>query len=111
MAELNKECIEKVFSDEAFVKSLFELEEPADVQAMLKEKGIEMSLEEIKQLGALITKAIEAKQNGEELSLEQLDEVAGGGVVSGVVFLVVFGAISVYAIGGGISGFFGGKRW
>ena len=81
MTELNKEQIEKVFSDEAFVKSLLELEEPEDVQAALSEKGVDFSLEEVKQIGAQISKAIEAKQNGEEtdeLSFEQLDDVAGG---------------------------------
>ena len=92
MSELNKEQIEKVFSDEAFVKSLLELDEPQDVQAALKEKGVEMSLEEVKQLGAQISKAIEAKQNGEELSLEQLDDVAGGVIALG--FMAVSGIIA-----------------
>ena len=42
-----KSKIKEVFSDEAFVKGLFELESAAEVQAALKEKGIEMTEEEI----------------------------------------------------------------
>ena len=113
MSTLNKEHIEKVFSDEAFVKSLLALEEPQDVQTALKEKGVEVSLEEVKQMGAQIAKAIEAKQNGEEtdeLSFEQLDDVAGGSLLA---FAVIVGSGLIAAAAGGTLavGFLKGKRW
>ena len=71
--------IKEVFSDEAFVMSLLEIEEPEAVRAAIKEKGIEMSLEEITGLGAMLVDALEkAAENGGELALEELDEAAGG---------------------------------
>ena len=81
MINFNDAQVQKVFSDEAFVKSLLELEEPEDVQAALKDKGIDCTIDEIKQLGEKINKAVEtylAQQNGDDLSIEQLDDVAGG---------------------------------
>ena len=47
---MNMEKMKEVFSDEAFVKSLFELETAAEVQAALKEKGVELTEEEAKWL-------------------------------------------------------------
>ncbi len=37
---MDENRIKEVFSDEEFVKGLLALEEPAEVQAALKEKGI-----------------------------------------------------------------------
>ena len=117
MAEINKAHIEKVFSDEAFVKSLFELEEPEDVQAALKEKGIDFTLEEVKQLGAQLAKAIEARENGEEtdeLSHEQLDDVAGGFdpfTLTAVGITVAVMGIMYLASGINMKMKIKGKRW
>ena len=44
---MNIEKIKEIFADEAFVKGLFELETAAEVQAALKEKGAELTEEEI----------------------------------------------------------------
>ena len=41
---MNIEKMKEVFADEAFVKGLFELETAAEVQAVLKEKGVELIL-------------------------------------------------------------------
>ena len=43
---MNAENMKAAFADEAFVKSLFELETAAEVQAALKEKGVELTGEE-----------------------------------------------------------------
>lgn len=40
---MNMEKMKEIFADEAFVKGLFELETAAEVQAALKEKGVEIS--------------------------------------------------------------------
>ena len=81
---MNTEKIKEVFSDEAFVKSLFELESTAEVQAALKEKGVEMTEEEILGIRDLLIKVESGKISAEqlengELSDELLEQVAGGG--------------------------------
>ena len=53
---MNLEKIKEIFADEALVKGLFELETAAEVQAALKEKGVEMSEEEILGIRELLIK-------------------------------------------------------
>ena len=71
---MNKENLKAAFADEAFVKSLFELESAAEVQAALKEKNVELSEEELLAICAFFAKAKDG-----ELSEEMLEQVAGGG--------------------------------
>ena len=47
---MNMDKMREVFSDEEFVKGLFELETPEEVQAALEEKEIELSTGEICQM-------------------------------------------------------------
>ena len=100
---MDENRIKKVFSDEAFVKSLLEKENAADVQAALKEKNLEFSLDEINEIRK---KIIEMSSSDSELSLDQLQEVAGGSIsaatVIGVAGLVI-GVGSLIAVGGGIA--------
>ena len=79
---MNEQRMKEVFSDEAFVKSLFALETVEEVQAALKEKGVELSLEEINGIHDRLLVSI--NENG-ELSLEQLENVAGGNSLPGLV--------------------------
>ena len=58
------------------------------MQAVLKEAGLDFSLEEINQLREIVTKASEKGVSG-ELSDEDLENVAGGGKF--VDFLVDIG--------------------
>ena len=44
---MNEELLKEVLSDEAFAKSLIEMETPEDVQTALKEKGVDLSIEDI----------------------------------------------------------------
>ena len=67
------ERIKEVFSDEAYVQKLLAFETPEEVQASLEEKGIDVSVEELKQVSILLTKYSEG-----ELSEEELMDVAGG---------------------------------
>ena len=93
---MNVEKIKEVFADEAFVKGLFELESAAEVQAALKEKGVEMTEEEILGIRDLLAKMENGEISAEqledgELPEELLEQVAGGsvlltiGIVAGVV--------------------------
>ena len=63
------EKMKEVFSDEAFVKDLFELETATEVQAALMEKGVEMSEEEI-----LAVRDLLAKMESGEISVEQAEQ-------------------------------------
>ena len=89
---MNAEKIKKVFSDEEFVTSLFELETPEEVQEALEEKEINLSTEEICQMRDFIIhyqdgelteeeqKVLELAQKSMdgELSEEELENVSGG---------------------------------
>ena len=97
---MNAEKIKKVFSDEEFVTSLFELETPEEVQEALEEKEINLSTEEICQMRDFIIhyqdgelteeeqKVLELAQKSMdgELSEEELEKVSGGSlVIAGLV--------------------------
>ena len=86
--------MKEVFADEAFVKGLFELETAAEVQAALKEKGLEMTEEEILGVRDLLIKVGNGEISAEKLELwtkqvengelsdEMLEQVAGGAIVT-----------------------------
>ena len=92
---MNTEKMKAVFADEAFVKSLFELDSAAEVQAALQEKGVELTEEEIlgirDLLGKLANGEISAEQmeNG-ELPEELLEQVSGGSLLGvGIIVAAV----------------------
>lgn len=105
---MNIKEIKEVFSDEAFVKGLFELETAAEVQTALKEKGIELTEEEIFAIREMLLKVadgeISVKQLEQwatqaergELSEELLEQVSGGSVL-GTIGLALAGAACVAA--------------
>lgn len=87
---MNIERVKEVFADEAFAKSVFELETASEIQAALKEKGIELSEEEITSIKDVLMKVKNGEitkeqiekwsvqlENG-ELSEEALELVSGG---------------------------------
>ena len=87
---MNIERVKEVFADEAFAKSVFELETASEIQAALKEKGIELSEEEITSIQDVLMKVKNGEvtkeqiekwsvqlENG-ELSEEALELVSGG---------------------------------
>ena len=75
---MDQKKLKDVFTNEMFVDSLLAMQTSEEVQAALKEKGIETSIDEILQLRDKINRSVEAKRNGDEFNLEQLDDVAGG---------------------------------
>lgn len=102
--ELSK--VKEVFSDQEFVKSLFELDNPEDVQKALSEKDIDLSLDEINQTKELLDryenneltdeekKAFEYANNAdEELDEDELENVTGGSVII-LVTLVAAGIVA-----------------
>ena len=97
--------IKEVFSDEAFVKQLLEQETPEAVQAMLEEKEIDFSIDEILKIRDLFEKQANGELNVEELSEDDLEDVAGGIVICGLyIVLASVAAVSVVAASGAIAG-------
>ena len=99
---MNIEKMKEVLSDEAFFKSLFELETAAEVQAALREKGIELTEEEILGVRDLMIKVEEGGISAEqlekwaaqiesgELSEELLEQVSGGSISIAAAAVVTF---------------------
>lgn len=89
--------MKEIFADEAFVKSLMELESAAEVQEALKEKGIELTEDDIMALRDIILKVEEGKISREqleswaaqaedgELPEEMLELVSGGLLISSLL--------------------------
>ena len=102
---MNTEKMKAVFADEAFVKSLFELDSAAEVQAALQEKGVELSEEEILGIRDLLVKLADGEISAEqaeqwskqaesgELPDEVLEQVAGGELVILAAVTITIGTI------------------
>ena len=93
---MNEERIKEVFADEVFVKEFWSKETPEEAQALLAEKEIDMSIDDLVKIKGLIVKKAQAIENGEsaELTEEDLADVAGGNIallfgLMGIVFLGV----------------------
>lgn len=90
---MDEQKIRELFSDEAFVGSILEMDTAEDVQKALSKKGLDLSLEEIN----TIRTSLEHEEG--ELSEDQLEDVAGGSVTAIVCGLIIGGA----ALAGGHS--------
>lgn len=91
---MNEQLMQEVLSNEEFVMSLLELETGEEVQKALADKGLEFSLEEI----SLIKEKLANPDAGEELSDDDLENVAGGSVTLatvGAVVGIVSGVVSL----------------
>ena len=88
------EKLKELVSDADFTEQLLDLETPEEVQAAIKEKGVDISLDEINQIKDYII----ANADKEELDDEQLEQVAGGSITVGTVIgAVIVGAAIVSA--------------
>ena len=84
--------IRSAFSDEQFVRELFALNTPEDVQSKLREKGIALSLDEVRMIPRALRKA---QQIGDELSESDLEDVAAG-VITPMAVLLIAGCVAAY---------------
>ena len=78
--------VKGAFSDELFVRDLFALDEPEQVQIKLKEKGIVLTLDEVRMIPRALRKA---QQSGDELFESDLEDVAAGVIAPVAVALIV----------------------
>lgn len=91
--------LEQLAQDKAFINEFLSCETPEAAQAALKEKGVELSLEQVTALG----EAIAADPSG-ELSEEQLTNVSGGLIgtalaISGGLYTFYKGCQASYHLG------------
>ena len=111
-----QEKLQEVLSDEAFAKELLQMEKPEDVQVALEKKDIDLTLDEIRQIGEYMNKV----QNGEisqeqvqsmvdgELSEDELEEVAGGFGLFGCLIVACIACFAGGGVGGALGGALGG---
>ena len=104
---MNEERIKEVFSDEEFVKELFSRETPEEAKALLEEKDIDFSVEDLIKLREILVAKMEAAENSEEAELgdEDLEEVSGGvlplfAVAAAIAPLVILGVVAAVCITG-----------
>ena len=99
---MNKERIKEIFSDEEFVKELFSKETPEEAQALLAEKGMVISVEDIVKVRDLLIKKIELaeKNESEELNEEDLEDVSGG--VIHIIVAILAPIVVMPLVGGAI---------
>ena len=87
---MDEKRVKEIFSDEAFVKRLMKLETPEETRKAFAEKGIETDIEEILKLrDVLVVTAQKEAKKADELSMDDLDEVAGGAPPSVVMLRIV----------------------
>ena len=116
---MNTKTMKAVLADEAFVKSLFELETAAEVQAALNDKGIALTEAEVLGIRDLLAKVESGEVSDEnlaqwaqqaesdELSDEVLEQIAGGLLLTGGALLaltIVCGLAGGGAVGGTVFG-------
>lgn len=88
--------VKEIFSDKDYVTGLINLETPEDVQKSLAEKGLDLTVDQIKKIRDLALKS-----QDQEITDDELEKVSGGcgaGVVVSIVASVVgclFGAASI----------------
>lgn len=94
-----REKLEELFRDSEFAKKAMEMT-PEELTNVLNEKGIEVSLEDVMEAGKMINDVI----GKDEIDLEALETVTGGGNVGDVVAGVLVGVvIGVGALGVGMA--------
>jgi hypothetical protein len=97
-AKMDEEKLREVLSDEDLVKELLMMENEEQVQKALEEKGVELSLDMIRQAGEFIRKVQDGEISQEqaqrladgELTEDELEEVSGG--LAFILFLLFGGS-------------------
>lgn len=98
--------LETILKNTEFVEKSANIATAEELQSLIAEYGLEMTVEEVVEFCKLIAKEKERIDNGGELSTEELDDVSGGGV------LFVLGCIGlgVTALAGLAIGIYNGYK-
>ena len=73
---MEKEKIAKALEDLDFLNDLLDMQTSEEVQKVFKEKGMEISLEDVNAIADIINKIIE--KDFAKLNAEDLDKISGG---------------------------------
>lgn len=84
----SQKFIDAVTNDMDFYKAFISAENPAALQKVLKDHGFEATIEEIEDCFKKGVNEI-LSNNANELSEDQLEDVAGGGAIRGTARLIV----------------------
>lgn len=93
--------LNELSADKEFLKELFELDSPEKIQEKFAEKGVELSLDEVKTIIAGVVDAAE-KKAGEELDESALESVAGGFAITAA--MIGWGVMALMTVGGFVIG-------
>ena len=99
---MNEALIKDIFSDEVFVNSLLECETAEEVKTALKEKNLDLSIDDI----LCLQKMLAAKAS-EELQEDELENVAGGFAT----VMAILGVCGATASVGGFVNTVTNRRW
>lgn len=103
--------IQEVLADKDFIAKVMEMENPEEVQKAFQAKGIELTLEEIEDAKKEIGNRLE-NADSEEISDEQLEQVAGGVIGTAVtIATAVVGAAGALAALGNAVNRWTNRRW
>lgn len=105
------EKLRDLMNDKDFVQELAKTPKAEDVKKLFAERGLVLTEDEIQDLGRIFKVCIQkAQENGGELSEEDLAQVSGGFILTGIcltTFLTTgLGSAAVLGALGGFFGFF-----
>lgn len=98
--------IKEIFTDQEFARKVLEMETAEEVQQALRDKGVDISVEEIEAIHKQILQNLE---RGEELDKDQLKNVAGGVVITAAMAIGAAISAAIQATATGLH--FARKRW
>lgn len=90
---MNEAKLAELLQNEEFLLKIVQLKTTSAVQEAFKQEGLDISEDEVYELGKMLKYAI--KSNKTELSAEELEEVAGGSKTGKTIAKVVAGATAV----------------
>ena len=76
--------LQNALEDEAFVNSLYSMQTVEEIQIALKEKDVDLTIDEIKSIG----EAVKAADNEGEISESELEDVSGGNIGTGLAKII-----------------------
>lgn len=97
MDERNAKLTE-LLQDEAFVKEMVSIVEPKDAQKFFADHGLDYSMSEIMAMGKILKRMGQQRQ-GDELSEDELAQVAGGEFPAWAIPLTGVGLLCLFVAG------------
>ena len=85
------EKLTELLKDKAFAEEFFKQETAEDAQKFLASKGVDVTIDELNQLRDAIVARLD-DSNGDELSDDQLDNVAGGFAIAAAAAVIAAAA-------------------